>query len=180
MNGWKTPKILSPTAHERKGKVKATIDYKAESTKANDWKMTNHEKRASEQRMKKLETPAGWSRATTRIWTHSGTLNAGDFIDFIEKDLVYAVKNFLFTPQFETTCKMLRVFRLLLKREHKKNILPMMTDAIRDALSSWNNIAPYFAKPKLLHLLTHIIDDIENFGNVSNFWMFPYERFIGM
>ena len=70
--------------------------------------------------MKRLKTPSGWSRASSRIWNQTGTLKAGDFIDFIEKDLLYAAKNFIPAAQFETTCKMVRVFRLFLRPVHKK------------------------------------------------------------
>lgn len=172
VNGWQYPKTLPK-------KRKLEIDFEEEKIKASYWKVSQKDKKESSQRLNSLKTPSGWSRATSRMWTQCGTLNAGDFIDFVEKDLIFAMKNFLPDAQFEATCKLVRVFRLLLRFEIRRDELQALRNAIRDALVTWDAVAPYWAKPKILHLLIHLVDDIENFGNVSNFWMFPYERFIG-
>ena len=84
LKGWRT--IRRDEAKKRK------LDFEAESLKAAEWTVDKKDQKSSEQRMKRLKTPSGWSRASSRIWNQTGTLKAGDFIDFIEKDLLYAAK----------------------------------------------------------------------------------------
>ena len=165
---------------EKKRKT-ASAEYRAAQEQIREkWLVSTVKQEESLARLQSIDFPSGWLSTRRNIWERSGTMNASHYLDFLQKYALYVLDNVFDNKEVQDTAmEMVRMFLLLVKKEHKKSEMPQLRQTVIKTLMKWEKVAPDMVKPIILHLLVHLVDDIERFGSVYNFWMFAPERMIG-
>jgi len=165
---------------EKKRKT-ASAEYQAAQEQIREkWLVSTVKQEESLARLQSIDFPSGWLSTRRNIWERSGTMNASHYLDFLQKYALYVLDNVFDNKEVQDTAmEMVRMFLLLVKKEHKKSEMPQLRQTVIKTLMKWEKVAPDMVKPIILHLLVHLVDDIERFGSVYNFWMFAPERMIG-
>ena len=166
---------------ENKKKLASQLDHKTVQEQIRKkWLVSTVKQKESLTRLQSIDSPSGWLSTRKNIWERSGTMNASHYLDFLQKYALYALDNVFQDKEVQDTAmEMVQMFLLLIKKEHKKSEMPQLRQTVIKTLMKWEKFAPDMVKPIILHLLVHLVDDIERFGSVYNFWMFAPERMIG-
>ena len=144
------------------------------------WLVSAKKKEESLERILSIDYPSGWLSSRRNIWDKAGTMNASQYLDFLQKYAFYAIDGVFDNKEVqETAMDMIEMFLRLARKEHKKSEIPILRKKVIDTLIKWEEYAPDDVKPIILHLLVHMVDDIERFGSVYNFWLFGPERMLG-
>jgi hypothetical protein len=147
--------------------------------------------------LRDIKAPRGYYTSQGNPWTHQGSMNASDWIDFLGKYAIYVMdgifekkdedfrdEGFGISKSYadklnDVTNRMINMFRLLMRKKHKKSELANMKRLVIETLDAWDQTAPFIVKPRILHLLIHTIDDLQRYASAYNTWMFPFERMLG-
>ena len=169
------------TEEQKEAKKQEDLKYRAAQEKKRKlWVVKKKKKDESASRIQQIHFPPSWLPSRKNIWERGGTMNAGQWLTWLQKSASYTLHDVFPDPDINQLMQdMIHVFNSIGKKTHLRSELGKLRELTITTLVKWERLAPDNVQPILLHLLLHLVDMISEFGPVNLYWMFPNERFLG-
>ncbi|OWF49211.1 hypothetical protein KP79_PYT24455 [Mizuhopecten yessoensis] len=142
--------------------------------------LTCEEKKQADARLSSMHFPVGFGDVPGSLFTHirggvkSHTWNRL----FTNGVLRYCLRGMLGTEQRESLNNFLMGLETLFKSPSDLNTNDQVAEGWHVTLCRMERDFPLSLQSFVMHLLHHLPSYVKLYGPPSNFWMFPYERFI--